>query len=278
MLFGVTTTQTYIYYGRFPQDSRRLKFLVLFVWICEAAQTACAEHTLYTMSIIRYGDLLTEDRLPKSLAVAAFFGGIAAACGTSPPIPTELAISSPVQVFFAWRIYSLSKRLLITCLCWTLSALRAVCSFAILVTGTQNVAFAAFVIRWRLYFDAIWAIGSANDLTIAVALVYWLYRHRPDMQLRAGALVDKLITWTIETGVVTGCSGLITLVCFVTMRDNYVWLASHLVMAKLFSNSFLVSLNSRTTLRAMENRMLPFSVSVMSILHHTRMSLVKPRV
>ena len=28
LLFGVTTTQTYIYYGRFPDDSRGLKFLV----------------------------------------------------------------------------------------------------------------------------------------------------------------------------------------------------------------------------------------------------------
>jgi hypothetical protein len=28
MLFGVTTTQAYIYYSRFPDDSRKLKALV----------------------------------------------------------------------------------------------------------------------------------------------------------------------------------------------------------------------------------------------------------
>jgi hypothetical protein len=31
-LFGVTTTQVYIYYGRFPQDSWRLKSLVVAAW------------------------------------------------------------------------------------------------------------------------------------------------------------------------------------------------------------------------------------------------------
>ncbi|KAJ7788663.1 hypothetical protein B0H14DRAFT_3503961 [Mycena olivaceomarginata] len=32
VLFGVTTTQAYLYYTRFPEDSRKLKALVVFVW------------------------------------------------------------------------------------------------------------------------------------------------------------------------------------------------------------------------------------------------------
>jgi hypothetical protein len=32
ILLGVTTTQAYVYYSRFPNDSRKLKYLVAFMW------------------------------------------------------------------------------------------------------------------------------------------------------------------------------------------------------------------------------------------------------
>ncbi|KAJ7142484.1 hypothetical protein C8R44DRAFT_865822 [Mycena epipterygia] len=260
MLFGVATTQAYIYHSRFPHDSRALKSLVMFVWACEVAHTVCIGHTFYVTAISQYGNLehLTEGRIPLSLAPAAFFSGIVAAF---------------VQSFFALRIYKFSNRLFIPCLCWVLSALRVLCSIVILIFGTRNVTIEAFVTRWNWLLNTIWAVSSANDFTIAVAMVYWLYRKRPEMPLRSGAMLDKLIKWTIETGVITGCSGLITLACFVSMKNNYIWIAWYVVMAKLFSNSLFASLNSRATLRAMDeaagNITLPciVSISVVSTPH-----------
>ncbi|KAJ7708047.1 hypothetical protein B0H17DRAFT_1325068 [Mycena rosella] len=41
VLLGVTTTQTYIYYCRFPDDSPKLKALVAAVWVCEMAHAFC---------------------------------------------------------------------------------------------------------------------------------------------------------------------------------------------------------------------------------------------
>ncbi|KAJ6514544.1 hypothetical protein DFH09DRAFT_1196651 [Mycena vulgaris] len=65
VLFGVTTTQAYIYYGRFPNDSIEIKALCVKMYsqgkptspfeysrLCELAQAVYIGHVLYTETII----------------------------------------------------------------------------------------------------------------------------------------------------------------------------------------------------------------------------------
>jgi hypothetical protein len=72
-----------------------------------------------------------------------------------------------------------------------------------------------FEARFAWLLNSLWSVASANDLIIAVTLVYWLYRKRPAADRRWGshfhvllaaddrifrrtvALVDKLIAWTM---------------------------------------------------------------------------------
>ncbi|KAJ7854591.1 hypothetical protein B0H13DRAFT_2081077 [Mycena leptocephala] len=88
MLFRVTTAQTYIYYGRFPDDSPKFKALVLSDYVHP-------EHL----------DLA----LPKSFPAAILFSGI---------------IAGSVQGFFSFRIYAFSKKLCIPLLIWAMAFLR----------------------------------------------------------------------------------------------------------------------------------------------------------
>ncbi|KAE9410230.1 hypothetical protein BT96DRAFT_367245 [Gymnopus androsaceus JB14] len=66
-------------------------------------------------------------------------------------------------------------------------------------------------------------------------------------------MVDKLILWAIETGALTSIIGIAILVCLLTMRDNFVWLALLLILPKIFSNTLLANLNSRADLRRLRN-------------------------
>ncbi|KAJ7867156.1 hypothetical protein B0H13DRAFT_2560281 [Mycena leptocephala] len=81
VLFGVTTTQTYIYYSRFPDDSLKLKVLVAFVWICEVGHALCIGHSLYVYTISDYAH---PERVlgpaPKSLETTSIFSGVIGAC------------------------------------------------------------------------------------------------------------------------------------------------------------------------------------------------------
>ncbi|KAJ6514520.1 hypothetical protein DFH09DRAFT_1374006, partial [Mycena vulgaris] len=203
VLFGGTTIQAYIYYGRFPHDPRRLKFLVAFVWSCEIAHAVCIGHTLYQMTVSDYARPERLILIPKSLATAVFFSGTIGAC---------------VQAFFSSRIYGISKSLPLPCLSWTLSFLRLLGSIIAGVYGLRTKTIPEFETRWAWLLNCVWSVTSANDLLIAGTLVHCLFRHRPMGDTRTVALVDKLIEWTIETGVVTSAAGLVTVVCFVTMK------------------------------------------------------------
>ncbi|KAJ7932729.1 hypothetical protein B0H13DRAFT_768541 [Mycena leptocephala] len=102
---------------------------------------------------------------------------------------------------------------------------------------------------WVLYIN--WGTTTVAELIIATTLVYWLYQQRTAVNRRTTALVNKIIQWTLETGVLLSAATSLTLICFLTMRENYIWIAVYVVQARLYSNTFLASLNSRATLRAM---------------------------
>jgi len=242
-LFGVTTTQAYMYYGRFPEDSLKMKAMVAAVWCGEFAHTICIAISLYIMVITNYGHPERLLVLPDSLLASTFIGSL---------------VSFGVQVFFAFRIYALSKSLWIPCVCWALSLFRLVPPNVILFAFGHRPA-PEFLGRFGPLFDAIWAASAANDLLIAGTLVYLLYRRRSNAFQKTAAVVDKMIAWTIETGVVTSIASIIQLVVFISLPSTFVWLAFFVVIPRLFSNSLLASLNSRAALRSANEPRLPSS-------------------
>ncbi|KAJ7319431.1 hypothetical protein DFH08DRAFT_891043 [Mycena albidolilacea] len=241
-LFGVMTTQVYVYYGRF-QDPWKMKAMVGAVWCGELAHTICIAISLYTMVITNYGHPERLLVLPNSLLASTFIGSL---------------VSFGVQVFFAIRIYSLSKSWWIPCICWALSLFRLVPPNVILFAYGHRPAH-EFLGKFGPLFDAIWAASAANDLLIAGTLVYLLYRRRSSVFEKTVAAIDKLIQWTIETGVVTSIASIIMLVSFISLPSTFVWLAFFVVIPRLFSNSLMASLNSRAALRAANEPRLPSS-------------------
>ncbi|KAJ7635902.1 hypothetical protein B0H17DRAFT_1107338 [Mycena rosella] len=246
VLFGVTTAQMYIYYTRFPEDSIQLKILVAFVWGCELAHTLCIGYGLYVWTISEYGHPeLIFGHSNTSLAIAVVFSGL---------------IGASVQGFFSFRIYSLSRKVYIPLFIWIISFWRLLSSILVLTGTLQSSTVEGAEGQWGWALLASWSVSAANDLVITVALVTILIRQRTYAQKRTVVLVDKLIAWTIETGMLTSACGILMLICFVTMRNNYIFLAFFAVEARMFSNSLLASLNSREMLRAMNEVSAPISL------------------
>ncbi|KAJ7044032.1 hypothetical protein C8F04DRAFT_1389444 [Mycena alexandri] len=222
VLLGVATTQTYIYYTRFPDDSIKLKTLVAVVWLCEVAHAGCLGHALYTYTITAYMHPDAFVRAPVALGVAVLFAGIIRAC---------------VQ--------------------GSASFLRLLGSIVAFVMELHSTSLADYEAQWWWLFTTVWSLSVANDVTITATLVIVLRRRRPNGLQRTTALVDKVIAWTIETGMLTSAVAVVTLTSFITIRGNFIWLATFSITSRLFSNSLLASLNSRTTLRAMNEIPLP---------------------
>ncbi|KAJ7842410.1 hypothetical protein B0H13DRAFT_2365247 [Mycena leptocephala] len=243
VLFGVMTTQTYIYYSRFPDDSRKLNALVTFIWLCEFAHMVCAGQALYVYTISDYGH---PERLlgpaPKSHATANFFSSVIGAC---------------VQGFFSYRIYAFSKKLFIPSLTWVMGFLRLLIGTAIFCTTLRMTSVHDFETQWGWLLAASWSVSAVNDVTITATLATILLYQRTNAQKRTLALIDKLVAWTIETGMLTSVLTVTSLICYFAVKDSYIWSAVSTVEARMFWNSLLASLNSRATLRAMNEVSLP---------------------
>ncbi|KAJ7118435.1 hypothetical protein C8R43DRAFT_1036276 [Mycena crocata] len=234
-LFGLTTAQTYTYYKRFPNDSVILKLLVAFIWLCELGHAISIGHTLYVLTISDYGQPQPMT-VPQSFFVALIFSGI---------------IGSSVQLFFAHRVFQISRTPYIPVFCGALSVSRLVGTL-VLAGYAFSVDFTGYLARFGWLLNAVWSISAANDVLIAGTLAFYLYRARFDAQKRTVVLLDKLIAWSIETGALTSAVNIVILASYLRMANTYLWLALFVITARLFANSLLASLNSRHTIRAMD--------------------------
>ncbi|KAF8212837.1 hypothetical protein K438DRAFT_1957427 [Mycena galopus ATCC 62051] len=250
VLFGVATTQTYIYYSRFPDDSRMLKALTAFVWFCDIAHTLCLGQSLYTFTILDYAH---PERLagppPRSLCASTLFSGLTAAS---------------VQAFFSYRIYSFNKKVYIPSVIWFMAFLHLSGRIVIFITSLRTPSLNVYVTQWEWLITTNWIISVVSDVVITTTLVVILHRQRSDiMRRKTAALVDKLILWTIETGMLTSASSILMLAFFVGMKSNYVWIAFYAITTRLFSNSLLARRVGRSleqeTLRTMNQ--VEFSLS-----------------
>ncbi|KAJ7050283.1 hypothetical protein C8F01DRAFT_1179237 [Mycena amicta] len=246
-LFGITTAQLYIYYGRFPSDKPSLRLLVAFVWLCEMAHMICIGDVLYSYTIRDYGNPRSLEHILPSMSISVVVSAV---------------ITALVQGFFTFRIWSLGQGhsrstislfKIIPILLWISEFVYLLASTAatILAFGQHDLERFLELDGW-LVFTA-WVLNLVNDTTITASLVLLLVFNRARGMQKTTALVDKLIKWTIETGLITSLFSVLNLVFYVRDRPTFLWLAIQFVKARLFANSLLASLNSRALLREMDN-------------------------
>ncbi|KAJ7796463.1 hypothetical protein B0H14DRAFT_3158051 [Mycena olivaceomarginata] len=265
MCFGVTTTQAYIYYSRFPDDSRKLKALVAFVWWIvlaminlrrgltvhlrpgwESLAMPYALVTHYTGSLYSTTDTRSaSSALPRNRSFRACYWG-------------SMAVTA-VQVYFAFRLYQLSKKLQIAIVSWTLSFVRQLAALTIFVIALRPIPVAIYDPKWRWLFLIYWSASSTNDLTITGAFAVMLTAQRSHVSARTRAVVDKLRGWSIETRMLPTLCGMATLACYVANSENFIWLGMFAISTRMYATCFLASLIYRTTLRTMDEVPMSFS-------------------
>ncbi|KAJ7211159.1 hypothetical protein GGX14DRAFT_449226, partial [Mycena pura] len=210
-LFGLETMQSYIYFVRFAADPLRLKILT--------GHLVCISKSLYSISVTDYGNPAQSLRLPDSLAISLLFAG---------------AILALVQGFFALRIYRCTRAVLVPALCAALTFLRLLGFVVLSVLALRVERAVSWAAKYSWLLDSLWAVSSANDILLAVATTYTLFRQRsePEHQ-RVTPLVDQILQWTVENGLLTCVTGLVVLITFATARNKYIWIATYCLTTKL---------------------------------------------
>ncbi|KAG7086341.1 hypothetical protein E1B28_002303 [Marasmius oreades] len=237
-LFGITTTQTYLYYQLFPHDPKWTRQLVSVVWFFELGHSISAVHALYAYTILHFGDSnVPHMKAPLSIAVNLIISEI---------------VFVFVQGYFLHRITKVSRTWFFTFGCSFLLLVRFVITFVAFVEAVLMDSLDQYTKDWNWALITLLSIGSFVDLVIPFGLVYFLYAQRSSAYKTTAAIVDKLILWTVETGLATGFLAVLILIFYLSLKGKFAWMSVYMCLPKMFSNAFLANLNSRVKLRAMQ--------------------------
>ncbi|KAF8995093.1 hypothetical protein BDQ17DRAFT_1430595 [Cyathus striatus] len=231
-LFGCLAVQCYIYYLSFPNDRMLPKVLVSVVIVIETLQTILSTRDAFRNFGTGWGNLADLD------AVGWLWFSV--------PVLGSL-ITSMSQIFFAWRIYILSKQLYIPILVTLISTVQ--CVFGLWGGIYAHILGVFSEVQHHAYrITSVWLGGTALcDFIIAISMIYYLSRSRTGFRT-TNILISKIIRVTVETGLICAAFAILDLAFFLRWQDNNYHLAPSIALSKLYANSLLVVLNARVRL------------------------------
>ncbi|KAI0049075.1 hypothetical protein FA95DRAFT_962839 [Auriscalpium vulgare] len=232
-LWGVTTLQTWYYYREYPKDPWHFKALVAVVFVLDTFHQILIAHTGYTYLVTHFFD-------PQ------FLGHIVWSIVTE-VIPAAI-VSFIVQCFFISRIWILSKKNVVVV---------GVVSLFVLVQLVVTIVYLAKAFTFSTYAELAtikgWSMSIngttvASDTSIALVLCYLLRNSRTGFR-RSDTLINKLILFTVNTGLLTSIDAVCSLATIAALPNTFVYISFFFAQSRLYSNSLMATLNARNHLR-----------------------------
>ncbi|KAJ7576408.1 hypothetical protein C8J56DRAFT_399567 [Mycena floridula] len=230
MLYGVSLVQIFIYYRTGKRDRLWMRLLILYLLVAETANTCFNIALVYEPLIIKFGEEVVLATSPVFLRTDAV---------------VTVAISTPVQLFMAWRIKVLTGSNLAAAGISVLSVVACGGGLATTVSVTLKPDFRQF--DEFVAAPSTWLIASAVcDVAIAVLLFYALSKKKSgfaDMD----DYITRIMLITVQTGTLTAVAALADAIIFISVKNSTVVFSWDLSLSKLYTNTVLSSLNARNT-------------------------------
>ncbi|GJE92018.1 hypothetical protein PsYK624_081710 [Phanerochaete sordida] len=227
LLYGAVIVQAQMYYVRFRRDRVGYKAFVGVLLVADTLNTSFNIAWIYKVLVDNFGNkdsLMVSDWLNASEHAMA--GLVAMMC----------------QMFYARRIYILTRKKSITALITVTSCLTGICA-----TGT------AIAVGMRPEFSRLqslkavvlpWLISNTIcDVTIAVTLSAFLSKRKTGFE-RTDALIKKIIFTTISNGLLTASFTTSHMISYLASESGIHMIFNYGVV-KLYTNSVISSLNAR---------------------------------
>ncbi|KIK45535.1 hypothetical protein CY34DRAFT_105456 [Suillus luteus UH-Slu-Lm8-n1] len=241
---------TYYYFKRYPNDRLWIKLLVVWIWLEEIGHTISVLTGMYLLTVTEFGraDALAVTTMPIGYAWSIVFSG---------------SVGSIVEAFFAHRMYVLSKSLFLPSIAWALASFRFVGSMVAAAKVFGDISLDVFSTKWRWLITACFATGAGADIIVAGGQCYYIYREkRVAMGQVTMKLLDRLLAYTVETGVVLSMSAVVILIIWGTTPHSFWWFGIFLFYTEgndlilitlqalihcslVFANCLMASLNTR---------------------------------
>ncbi|EKM75693.1 hypothetical protein AGABI1DRAFT_102709 [Agaricus bisporus var. burnettii JB137-S8] len=196
---------TYLYYLAFPNDKKVTKGIVAFVYSIDTAQTILAVYDFHRSFCVNKNSLvLDKDNISHLWLTIPLSGTL---------------VATVAQLFYAHRIYALSKKKVIT---------------------------GIVIIGWG-------SVGMVCDLVIAVYMSWFLTKQMRQSSRTTQVMVTRIKRLVLETGFLTATFATAFAVLLGVMGNTALFTIPGLTLGKLYSNSILVLLNNRFTIAGGRN-------------------------
>ncbi|TDL19114.1 hypothetical protein BD410DRAFT_842361 [Rickenella mellea] len=227
ILYGLTVLQT-----TYTKDRKSLKWFVGAMFTADTVHLILCTWCIYWYLVARFGDFPNLGIPHWSINLQTVANAV---------------VGVGVQMFFARRVWKISRQKLLTALIVLLSVLHG--SFSIIFTAEAFIL-DNFAKYGRLKWVTSIGLGSAAaaDILIAFSLCYFLHKSRTGFA-RTDTLITKLMVYAVNTGLMTSIFATLTLILATTMPSLLVWVPFFWCLGRVYINSLLAILNSREMLR-----------------------------
>ncbi|KAF5346449.1 hypothetical protein D9756_010069 [Leucocoprinus leucothites] len=152
-----------------------------------------------------------------------------------------------VQTFYTYRVWKLSERN------WFLAGFILILIVCNAGCGTAWVIISMQLDTYERLLDitpltiTINALSTTIDVLIAGSLVYLLHSARTGFK-RSDTMINKLIVFVVNTGVLTTLCAIAALICLVASPRTLIYASFYFCIGRFYVNSFLATLNARTSI------------------------------
>ncbi|KDQ23512.1 hypothetical protein PLEOSDRAFT_1086817 [Pleurotus ostreatus PC15] len=250
-LYGLSIAQAVFYYRTYAGDPRLIKGFIALLMVLETAHTLLIAHA----SNVWYLRAALAFVLPKSLLASGYVAYV---------------VISLVQMAYMVRVYRISAgnkwipvilylRIQSSMSLLQLRSLVIVCGCGMNTTLALNVGLISIHHTSAEIFGGLQLAASVVcDVLITGSLVWYLRRGRGAFKQLSVAilltstqnLVDRLVIYSINIGLVTSMLSLVAMITWFAMPDNFIFTTFHILIGKVYVNSWLVTLNTRKTIRS----------------------------
>ncbi|KAI0792965.1 hypothetical protein BC629DRAFT_333041 [Irpex lacteus] len=221
-LTGIGMAQAYFYWRVYPKDRWRVKSIVAIIWAMDFVHTifVCIADWYYLIHGFGEPDY---DYIPWSIGVTV----------TLTALVTFLS-----HCFFVHRIYVVSKgRKVLPILLGLLSCFRLAAAMVSTVQMITIASYHGFVTHYSWVFTMGLVSAAVLDVLITGALCYYLRQSKSGF-VTMNEIIDVLIRYTVETGMITCVAAIISLICWLVMPYNLIFLTMHFTICKCMSRFY----------------------------------------
>ncbi|KAJ6573594.1 hypothetical protein DFH09DRAFT_1152149 [Mycena vulgaris] len=227
-VYGIMISQMLRYYQTYRKDATWIRYFMLYLFFAETANLLFEIGIIYEPLIVRYGAPRAVITSPLLLPADAI---------------SIVMVSTPIQLFTAWRISVITGSI-------ALSMLISVLSVASFGGGLLVTVFVSIRNEFQEFQSfsmavIVWLICSATcDVLIAVVLTYSLWSRKTGFTAVDGQ-INRVIRLTVQTGAITAVAALADLILFLSFPTTTLQFIPDFPLSKLYTICLLSTLNAR---------------------------------